>query len=384
MADQTLIEWADATHNPWIGCSKKHAGCANCYAERDAGIRRGLAAWGKNGTRVLMSRENWAKPFLWDRKAKKAGRPTLVFCASLADVFEDWQEPMMLRTGGNDPRKIAVAGKCASCKRIAPYNGSALSASAICPVCAGRVFRYMMNDARDDLFSVIDATPNLIWLVLTKRPENIRSMWPEIQSESPIFPGMPGPLGDLMPCSVRGARRGNVFLGTSPCNRWTANESVPHLIKAAGLAGGTFLSGEPLLGDIDMIEAGAIERDSAGGESGAQGVCFSRGVIDWVIVGGESGPNARPCNLSHVLSVVSQCKAAGVPVFVKQLGAIVRAGAITGSDLGWRLIDDRLGVGFCDWKLRHHKGADPSEWPESLRVQQFPECFQRGGGDGSP
>jgi hypothetical protein len=91
MAEKTKIEWTHCTFNPWRGCSKVHAGCAHCYAEREAKrfpANRGI--WGPNGTRVKASAAMWAEPAKWNAQAQAAGERRRVFCASLADVFEDW------------------------------------------------------------------------------------------------------------------------------------------------------------------------------------------------------------------------------------------------------------------------------------------------------
>lgn len=90
MGETTKINWCHSTFNPWVGCTKVAAGCANCYAERDFDKRRHFATWGPHGTRVLTSEENWRKPMKWNREAEQTGLRKRVFCASLADVFEEW------------------------------------------------------------------------------------------------------------------------------------------------------------------------------------------------------------------------------------------------------------------------------------------------------
>lgn len=124
--ENSKIEWTDHTFNPWIGCQKVSAGCANCYAESFAN-RFGLAEWGAAGTRVRTSAVNWRQPLSWNRKAQAKGVRAKVFCASLADVFEDREE-------------------------VAPW--------------------------RADLFDLIAQTKSLDWLLLTKRPENVNCMVP--------------------------------------------------------------------------------------------------------------------------------------------------------------------------------------------------------------
>ena len=97
MGENSKIEWCDHTFNPWIGCSKVSAGCANCYAEADFDHRKHFAKWGPGGTRVITGEATWRGPIRWNRAAAagrevecSTGRPR-VFCASLADVFEDFE-----------------------------------------------------------------------------------------------------------------------------------------------------------------------------------------------------------------------------------------------------------------------------------------------------
>jgi protein gp37 len=234
VAENSKIEWTDHTFNPWIGCAKVHAGCLNCYAERDQDKRRHRAKWGVHGTRSLTSPGNWKLPHKWNREAAAAGRPARVFCASLADVFED---------------------------------------------------RPDLVDWRRDLFHLVDETPNLIWLMLTKRPENVPAMW-------------------------RGMWKPNIWVGTSPCNQETAEASIPELLNCAYLCGGTFLSCEPLIGPIELSP------------------WLSK--IGWVIAGGESGPSARPVHPDWIRNIREQCIEAGVPFFFKQWGEWVPAIAAHG------------------------------------------------------
>lgn len=124
--ENSKIEWCHHTFNPWRGCAKVSAGCKSCYAEALLSKRYKVVEWGVNGTRLRTSADNWRKPFAWDKAAKEKGIRYRVFCASLADVFEDHP--------------------------------------AIHP------------NWRYDLFGMIERTQNLDWLLLTKRPENVMSM----------------------------------------------------------------------------------------------------------------------------------------------------------------------------------------------------------------
>lgn len=124
MGENSKIEWTNHTFNPWIGCQKVSPGCDHCNAESLMDTRLGRVRWGPRGERVLTSRANWAKPRQWAKAAAKAGVRHRVFCASLADVFDN-RVPEIWRS---------------------------------------------------DLFALIEDTPELDWLLLTKRPENVRKM----------------------------------------------------------------------------------------------------------------------------------------------------------------------------------------------------------------
>ncbi|XZE18787.1 DUF5131 family protein [Pirellulaceae bacterium SH449] len=180
----TKIEWATHTFNHIRGCTKISEGCAHCYAaELSKRNPKTLGIWGPNGTRVLASEAMWREPIKWNREYElhcqeiwENHGPTLrrprVFCASLADVFEDWKGPIVNSKGeqlwiNHDNGEIAVAGEF---KRLTPETA---------------ILRYLtMDDVRRRLFALIDATPNLDYLLLTKRPENILRMWPNIATRS--------------------------------------------------------------------------------------------------------------------------------------------------------------------------------------------------------
>ena len=134
MAENSGITWTDHTFNPWMGCAKVSSGCHNCYAEALMDTRWGKVKWGKIGTRVRTGEKNWNEPRKWNRRAEKSGVRARVFCASLADVFEDRAE---------------------------------------------------LVNWRADLFELIAETDNLDWLLLTKRPENVMQMIADVVGENP-------------------------------------------------------------------------------------------------------------------------------------------------------------------------------------------------------
>lgn len=278
----TTIEWADKTFNPWIGCQKVSPGCANCYAERDWDKRFGRAKWGPKGTRTITAAANWRQPLKWDREAKRTGRRLRVFCASLADVFEDWGGPITTGKLG----EVLVQPNL----RGAWGRGNWLPAWPEDMERDPQGWKLLtMDDVRVELFKLIESTPNLDWLLLTKRPENIKDKWPKAG-----FADIGGPkwLAPLL-------RFSNVWLGTTTENQEQANERIPDLILSRHLCERTFLSCEPLLGPVDLP---------------------LRDGIDWVIAGGESGPDARPSHPDWFRSIRDQCQAAGVPFLFKQWG----------------------------------------------------------------
>jgi protein gp37 len=310
MAENSKIEWTDHTFNPWIGCTKVSPACKNCYAERDMDHRYGRVAWGPGGTRVLTGSENWAKPVRWDREAKEKGVRHRVFCASLADVFEDWQGPILNSKGE---------------RGVIDCNGGWWFTNGPVSNC----YELTMDVVRQRLFALIDATPNLDWLLLTKRPENIRKMWLAQHLDG----GTTGRIRELMDESesqdVHPYFRRNVWLGTSVENQEYADERIPELLKCRDLSPVLFLSCEPLLGPVDLtfIDSQGIVSCLTGTYEVPSAFCdqYEYDVkhgpkIDWVIAGGESGPEARPTDPEWFRSLRNQCQAAGVPFLFEQWG----------------------------------------------------------------
>jgi protein gp37 len=248
MSENSKIEWTDHTFNPWEGCQKVGPGCDHCYAEtRNARFAGGTAInWGPGAPRRRTSPANWRKPLQWNKAHAeffaKHGRRQRVFCASLADVFDNEVDPQWRR----------------------------------------------------DLFDLIELTPNLDWLLLTKRIGNVRRMLPTI-----------GWLG----------ARDNVWLGATIVNRAEADRDIPKLL--AVLARVRFLSMEPLLGPVDLTNVWMPDGDALGIALFSQGTGTG---IDWVIAGGESGPGARPMHPVWARDIRDQCEEAGVPFLFKQWG----------------------------------------------------------------
>lgn len=187
------ISWTDHTFNPWIGCTKVATGCANCYAEADFDKRRHKAQWGPHGTRLLTSKAYWRQPLKWDREAERDGVRRRVFCGSLCDVFESFDG------------------------WILDARGDVVERSKLVTV--------TLDDLRSDLFRLIDQTPNLDWLLLTKRPENARTM-AAMAAQKLAGENWPS----LFPWP-------NVWLGCSASTQEDLDAAVPHLLSCRNLCG---------------------------------------------------------------------------------------------------------------------------------------------------
>lgn len=267
MSENSKIEWTDHTFNPWEGCQKVGPGCDHCYAEsRNARFSGGTAInWGPGAPRRRTSATNWRKPLAWNAAHEAFfaahGRRQRVFCASLADVFDN-----------------AVPSQW-----------------------------------RADLFSLIAATPNLDWLLLTKRIGNVRAML-----DKTAYLGTTDSVLDMMPLP-------NVWLGATIVNQEEADRDIPKLLATPARV--RFLSMEPLLGPVDL---GTIDIDghseiypldgTANCEDGEGNRAPDLPGIDWVIVGGESGAGARPMHPEWARSLRDQCTASSVPFLFKQWG----------------------------------------------------------------
>jgi protein gp37 len=253
------IEWTHHTFNPWIGCTRVSPGCTNCYAETMMADRYKKVKWGPQGQRIRTSVDYWKQPLKWNREAAAAGERRRVFCASLADVFES--------------------------KRDQAID---------------------MRSWRSELFSLIRMTPHLDWLLLTKRPEMIFPIVPWFITEIEKYP--------------------NVWIGTSVENQEYADKRIPELLKIPAAV--RFLSVEPLLGPVVMpfYDEGWYDEGSwITNKPTCKRLGYSNepdNHINWVIVGGESGPGARPMDANWVRSLRDQCQKADVPFFFKQWGGV--------------------------------------------------------------
>ena len=272
MGKNTKIEWTTHTFNPWRGCTKVSPACAHCYAEGQAKRNPTMfGIWGDGGTRVVASEAKWKEPVDWNKEAEGASERPRVFCASIADVFEDWRGTM--RTGVGETLYRVDLDRW-------PGSGGAITWEPNPLIKIGLDRRMLtMDDVRARLFDWIRATPNLDWLLLTKRPENMLRMVPDDWQKA--WPS-------------------NVWAGTTVENQEYADKRIVDLLKVPARV--RFLSCEPLLGVVDLT---AVLR--AGG-------------IHWVIVGGESGGKARPMHPHWARALRQQCNNARVPFLFKQWG----------------------------------------------------------------
>ncbi len=288
MAENSKIEWTRHTFNPVRGCTKVSEGCANCYAETMSGRNPNLLGiWGSFGTRIVASADMWRQPLKWNKAAEKAGERHRVFCASLAGLFEEWPGMIHFYQVDEDTDKPAIG-----CAWYVPGRG-VVPAGQTSAHYNRKERQATLQDVRDQVFALIEQTPHLDWLLLTKRPQNVLRMVPEKWKAG--FPA-------------------NVWIGATVENQARADERIPQLLNIPATV--RFLSCEPLLGPVDLgwPIAGAPAHFWKGGKP------TENDRIHWVICGGESGPGARPMHPDWARSLRDQCSAAGVPFFFKQWG----------------------------------------------------------------
>lgn len=247
MAERTEISWAHSTFNPWIGCTRVSPGCDNCYAATLMQDRYGRVKWGAGEARQRT--KTWDQPRRWNAQAAASGKPWRVFCASLADVFDN---------------EVPV-------------------------------------EWRMELFELIRETPHLTWMLLTKRIGNVEDMLPGGWYAGAEAPNGPYP---------------NVWLGITVVNQVEANRDIPKLLAVPAAV--RWLSMEPLLGPVSFRWAPWRPLSRERNTDHLDGLR----MLDWVIVGGESGANARPMSAELVRTIRDQCAEAGVPFHFKQWGGV--------------------------------------------------------------
>lgn len=292
MADQTKIEWTDATWNPITGCSVVSPGCTNCYAMRLAGTRlkhhesrEGLTSDSKAGPvwngKVRLNRGWLTQPRQWRR-------PRTIFVCAHGDLFAEG----------------------------------------------------VPDDWIDEVFAIMAGSPQHTFQVLTKRPSRMRDYLLRFKPDGNGFVTRDGKDGfaskpvfvdDNWPIH-------NVWLGVSVEDQKRADERIPDLLATPAAI--RFISAEPLLGPIDLMDL-TIEDDRPGEQHIDALHCeeaiedvehepWRDNTLDWVIVGGESGPGTRPMHPDWARSIRDQCATAGVPFFFKQWGEWVSVSEVAG------------------------------------------------------
>ncbi|MDP2346751.1 MAG: phage Gp37/Gp68 family protein [Gammaproteobacteria bacterium] len=326
MAEQSAIEWCDSTFNPWIGCTKVSPACDNCYAAVSTPARTMGIEWGVGKPRQRTSESNWHLPVKWN--ASKFYQCQCGWRGAESALLNAFAKA---HTG------------CPSCGRLGEL-----------PEVRRRVFCSSLADVFDnetpiewlaDLLELIMQTPNLDWLLLTKRignwrPRLVEAKWCALRRHKYLgcldsFSNSSYQLVAFMKAWCGGRAPENVWIGATICNQDEANRDISKLLKVPARI--RFLSIEPMLGAINLLQDDWItpvyERCInfvQGVEPGYCGNCHGHEtdlvhvsdapVISWVICGGESGKYARPMHPDWVRSLRDQCEAAGVPFLFKQWG----------------------------------------------------------------
>lgn len=315
MSGKTRIEWATDQWNPITGCSKVSHGCKHCYAERE-----------------------------WPRLAAPRDKPNIYTGRAFTAV-------------SCHPEKLDIPLRWTKSRRIFVNSMSDLFHEDV------------PDEFIDQVFAVMASAPHHTFQVLTKRPERMRtyvsdgSLYDRLQRAAyTIRAEWPGrhalhrvPITDPSRFPLR-----NVWLGVSVEDQATADERIPLLLQTPATV--RWISAEPLLGTVDLFH---VRNSTSNALSEEVGVVFHGKELDWVVVGGESGPQSRPFDIVWARNIIAQCKAANVACFIKQLGA--RPGY-------------RGKPPFNDWhdlysngeRLRDRKGGNPSEWPSDLCVREYP------------
>lgn len=229
MGKTTGISWTDHTFNPWWGCVKVSPACDHCYAETWAVDRMGHEVWGKDAPRRFFGDKHWNEPVIWNKQAKAAGVRRRVFCASMADVFEKRDD---------------------------------------------------LNGPRERLWNLIEDTPHLDWLLLTKRPQEIGNMIPDVWLGRP----RPNAWFGVTVESEREARRRLEWL-----------RLIPNVMP--------WVSYEPALGPVNWRPY--------------------LHFLKWIIFGGESGTNPRKSEAAWASNTLAQCREFGRAFFNKQAGNLL-------------------------------------------------------------
>ncbi len=307
MAEKTGVGWCHHTFNAWVGCDAVSPACDNCYARTFVTGRMGKDF----DVRWRTSPANWRQPLLWNRKALAAGERRRVFCASLADVWDN-QVPI---------------------------------------------------EWLADLLDLIRETPALDWMLLTKRPMNILKLLRHARAAA--INTWRDDLADWLDRWInRRQPPANVWLGVSVERQAEADERIPDLLATPAAV--RFISAEPLLGPVDLTNIkppGSHFGDAHGWSAIWRGNPIGRPALDLVIVGGENGD--RPMHPDWVRSMRDQCAASGAAFFLKQWGAWAPHKPSSGGDLGGDIRAGRVRIvhpsGRSDVEISQATGGRSTE-----------------------
>lgn len=347
MSLKSKISWCDSTVNFWEGCTKVSPGCANCYAEaRDRRMMiEPVIHWGKGAPR---------------RKSKSAVK------AALAMNSKPWTCSCGLSWTEESARK---------CSYICAHDAHA---GYPVPMRRRRIFCLSLGDFWDGevpiewlvegLYTVFRCD-QCVWIICSKRWENavehLKKALKYAFYHAGQFTEEKAGFMDWLGAWFEGRPPRNIIGLCSVEDQQRADGRIPQFLTVPLACRG--LSLEPLLGPVDaecFVNRGEC----------AKARCV-KGKVDWLIIGGESGPNARSCNVDWIRSLLKQGRAAGVATFVKQLGARP-VGRWTASPQ-----ESGLGQGWpAGLKIIDKKGGDPSEWPAELRVQEWPSFAEAAAG----
>jgi protein gp37 len=326
MADKSEIQWTDASWNCTRGCTKISPGCKHCYAETFAERFRGVYLTKPDPTHKPAEGEKQRRIPVLDEAGNQVPHP-----------YHEGFDPRLA------PEQLDLPLRWAEGRKIFVDSMSDLFMQEVPFEYIDKVFVRMLLTPRHTYQTLTKraarmaayfASPNLYERVLTAA-EEVRRDFPNLAQV-----GINDPLMHRAPW---------VWWGVSVEDKKYGLPRIEHLRQVPAAV--RFLSVEPLLEDLGTI-------DLAG--------------IHWVILGGESGQKARDCELSWIRKVVAQCKAAGVPVFVKQLGA--RATDPENGIAGARLRIPKESAGLIKLRLKDTKGGELTEWPEDLRIREMPKA----------
>jgi protein gp37 len=328
MSDGSAIQWTDATWNPTTGCTKVSPGCAHCYIDTTPPFRIAGRKFVNGATDLQLHEYRLDQPLHWQK-------PRRVFVNSLSDLFHQEMPEAFL----------------------------------------------------DRVFAVMALTPAHTYQVLTKRHQRMHEYLslPDRRERigERIFRDTGGSLAQRSAATKNAMKvwpLPNVWLGVSVENQRFADQRIPVLLQTPAAI--RFISAEPLLGPVSFRWLRAWPSSPLGAALKPNSIVTNEldGLrnLDWVIVGGESGPMARPFDVAWARAIVKQCKSARVACFVKQLGACIAwppaEGILEGfinAELFRRGRDPRVDAPYA-YQLCDRKGGDPRQWPEDLRVREFP------------